>query len=160
MRDRLLALGRWLDVNGDAIYATRPGPATGSCTQRTTISKDGTVNVIEEGRPGAELQVEPVIEPGADSEVTLLGSDGAPLATRTEDGHLIVTLPGDAGTEATGAYVVRITNATATVRPGTTTPDCEPAPPATGPPDGHATEPPGHTAEPAGPIPATPSYTG
>lgn len=131
MRDRLLALGAWLDVNGDAIYATKPGPATGSCTQRSTISQDGTVNIIEEGRPGAELVIEPDVALGEDSQVTLLGGDGAPLQTRIEAGHLVVALPAEAAALTTSAYVVRITHATATVRPGTTTPDCTPAAPPT-----------------------------
>jgi alpha-L-fucosidase len=151
MRDRLLALGAWLDVNGDAIYATKPGPATGSCTQRSTISKDGTVNIIEEGRPGDELRIEPDITLGDDSQATLLGGDGTPLPTRTEDGHLVVTLPADAGTATKNAYVVRITNSTATAQPGTTTPDCEPA--AT-PTTTTTTSP--STSDPTSPTPAQP----
>lgn len=34
--DRLLAMGRWLDVNGEAIYGTRPGPVQGQEGYRST----------------------------------------------------------------------------------------------------------------------------
>ena len=157
MSDRLLALGAWLDTNGDAIYGTRPGPATGSCTQRSTISRDGTVNIIERDRPGDELRIDPDITLGNDSQATLLGGDGTPLPTRIEDGHLVVTLPADAGAVTEHAYVVQITNSTATLRPGTTTPDCEPAaPPVT--PTTDSGDPTAPTA--ARPIAANPTFTG
>jgi alpha-L-fucosidase len=35
--DRLLGIGRWLDVNGEAIYGTRPGPIQGLHWCRTTV---------------------------------------------------------------------------------------------------------------------------
>ncbi len=35
--DRLLAMGQWLEVNGDAIYGTRPGPVQGLQWCRTTV---------------------------------------------------------------------------------------------------------------------------
>lgn len=34
--DRLLAMGRWLDANGEAIYGTRPGPVQGQEGYRST----------------------------------------------------------------------------------------------------------------------------
>jgi alpha-L-fucosidase len=40
--DRLLAMGKWLETNGDAIYGTRPGPVQGVGWCRTT-QKDRTV---------------------------------------------------------------------------------------------------------------------
>lgn len=40
--DRLLAIGRWLEVNGESIYATRPGPVQGLHWCRTT-AKPGKV---------------------------------------------------------------------------------------------------------------------
>ncbi|MBX3285154.1 MAG: alpha-L-fucosidase [Actinobacteria bacterium] len=163
MRDRLLALGAWLDVNGDAIYATEPGPATGSCTQRSTISRDGTVNIIELGRPADELRIEPDITLGPDARVTLLGGDGAPLDTRVADGRLVVSLPEGAPDGSSSAYVLRITDATAAVRVGTSAPDCDPEPTPTTTPATPGTPPTaGGSATPgaARPVAGRPTYAG
>jgi alpha-L-fucosidase len=37
--ERLLAMGEWLDVNGEAVYGTRPGPLQGLGWCRTTVKR-------------------------------------------------------------------------------------------------------------------------
>ena len=93
---RLLALGWWLRVNGDAIYGTRPWTRTDGTTGEghdvRFTTRDGAVYAIVCGTPsgdGVALDVAPA--PGAD--VHLLGHD-APLAWTAVGDGCAVTLPG------------------------------------------------------------------
>ena len=96
--ERLRALGRWLDINGEAIFGTRPweraeGKTTGGVDVRFTRN-DQTVFAILLAKPkGNEVTLESVPVP-AGASVTLLGVDGV-LEHRAEGGNLIVTLPAD-----------------------------------------------------------------
>lgn len=95
---RLLALGWWLRVNGEAIYGTRmwtraEGTTTEGHDVRFTLGADGAVHAIVLGTPGsAEIELVDVAVP-ADGTVELLGFDG-PLAHRAGDAGTVVTLPG------------------------------------------------------------------
>lgn len=112
MRDRLLAIGRWLEINGQAIYATAPWTHRGNGSVRYTVGKDGSLYVIDKQWPGKELVLDAPIPLSPDSEITLLGSDGAPLAYRVGD-KVVVTMPqgGDPSqaTRSIHAFVFRIT---------------------------------------------------
>ncbi len=66
--DRLLAMGKWLDVNGDAIYGTTPGPIQGLSWCRTT-AKPGKVYVH-------------VLDWPKDGEITLPSLDGKVVEAR------------------------------------------------------------------------------
>lgn len=41
--ERLLAVGAWLERNGESIYGTRPGPLQGDARLRSTVGRDGAV---------------------------------------------------------------------------------------------------------------------
>jgi alpha-L-fucosidase len=116
VRERLLAIGAWLKVNGEAIYETRPwltygeGPTrikggafgegdTGDMTSadlRFTRSKDGgALYAIALGWPDKEVVVHAmqIDAAGAGARVQLLGYD-APLTFRVNDARqLVVTMP-------------------------------------------------------------------
>jgi len=77
--DRLAALGAWLRVNGQAIYATRPVAPYREGKVRLTRGKDGAVYAIylaDEGETGlpAYLSLSEVA-PADGATVTLLGTD-------------------------------------------------------------------------------------
>lgn len=117
--DRLLEIGDWLRINGEAIYGTRPwkafgeGPAiipeghladlkfNGFCAEdiRFTRSKDGaTLYVICLGKPEAKrvsvklLGTDPELMEKAPDSVTMLGSDATIQWTRDADA-MTFTLP-------------------------------------------------------------------
>jgi alpha-L-fucosidase len=113
MRDRLLAIGRWLEINGQAIYATAPWTHRGNGTIRYTVGKDGSLYVIDEEWPGEELVLDAPIRLSPDSKITLLGSNGAPLTYALDGQQLVITLPqgedAATATRSTDAFVFRIT---------------------------------------------------
>jgi alpha-L-fucosidase len=91
--ERLLAMGDWLKVNGEAVYNTAVyrTPEEGG-NLRYTRSRDGkTVYAIRLGWPGSELRLSSVPVP-AGSKITLLGSS-VPLAWTQENGAVRIELP-------------------------------------------------------------------
>ena len=90
MQQRLLAIGAWLKVNGEAIYGTRPWRVTAESDVRYT-AKGRVVYAIAKSWPGHELVLaSPKTNPNV--RVTLLGSIH-PLTWRTEGGKLHIDLP-------------------------------------------------------------------
>jgi alpha-L-fucosidase len=92
---RLLGLGWWLRVNGDAVYGTRPwGPMVGTTADGRDVRYTGngsTVYAIVRGAPSGEVRLADV--PSADgAEVRMLGNDRV-LPHTWRDGTLVVTLP-------------------------------------------------------------------
>ena len=116
MQERLTEVGRWLRVNGEAIYGTRrwrvrTEPAGGAAVRYT--ARGDTVYAIALGDPGRELVLSaPAPAPGM--AVTLLGHPGA-LEWRAEGGHVHITVPPlsppGALQDAQGAYAFRIVGA-------------------------------------------------
>jgi alpha-L-fucosidase len=91
--ERLAELGAWMDVNGDAIYATRPWEhyADGE-TVRYTFTGGDRVYAISLGWPGDELVLTKVT-PRPGSDIHLLGYD-APLSWSTDaSGDVTISLP-------------------------------------------------------------------
>lgn len=95
-RERLLGLGKWLDVNGDAIFDTRPWvKATTQTSQGTgvrfTQKEDKLFATILDTPQTGQITIEalPITEK---SEVHLLGLDQA-LRWQQNGQNLIITLP-------------------------------------------------------------------
>ena len=93
---RLTALGWWLRVNGEAIYATRPGAnpvgTTGDGREvRYTTGADGRRFAIVQGAPANEVRL-PGIAVGDGAEVRMLGNDRV-LPHTERNGELVITIP-------------------------------------------------------------------
>lgn len=93
MQERLLQMGEWLKVNGEAIYGSRVNRTTGEGDSvRFTRSADGRwLYAIALRHPGAQLRLGSV-EAMPGSAVRLLGLD-RDLDWRQEGGELIIDLP-------------------------------------------------------------------
>jgi alpha-L-fucosidase len=107
--ERLLALGAWLAINGEAIYATRPwSRAEGSTDSGLSIrftSREHTLYATIFGVPRGPITIADL--PISDhSIITLLGHEGALEWQRTETG-ITVTCPNHLADAA--AYTLRIT---------------------------------------------------
>jgi alpha-L-fucosidase len=105
----LLALGAWLEVNGDAIYGTRPWMrAEGTTAEGRDVRftrKAGALHaIVFDAEPGTDLAIEDVAPLSARS-VDLLGSL-KPLEWSQQEGRLRVALPPSLPSEH--AVVLRI----------------------------------------------------
>jgi alpha-L-fucosidase len=84
--DRLKAVGRWLDINGEAIYGTRAFSYASEGSTRFTRSKDGRyVYAFLSAWPGDSLQLETVM-PAVESDIIMLGVE-EPLVWKFSDAH-------------------------------------------------------------------------
>lgn len=91
MEERLTQLGQWLEVNGEAIYGSRPWTkGKKSPTVRFTQGRDNAVYAICLAWPGKTLTLE-IPKLPADSRITLLGYD-KPLDWKNSGGKVIVDL--------------------------------------------------------------------
>jgi alpha-L-fucosidase len=89
--ERLEGIGRWLDVNGSAIFGTRPwvvadGETTDGLSVRYTRQGD-TLNAVLLGQPTAGQVTLPGLRPQADSRIRWLGQDEA-VPWQVTDGSL------------------------------------------------------------------------
>jgi alpha-L-fucosidase len=106
--ERLAAIGEWMDVNGEGIYATRPYEVyeEGS-TLRFTQSKDSrTVYVFALDWPGDTLRVRSV-RAMQDAEIVLLGRE-EPLQWSQDDRELQIALPAESKRVSNWAWTVRV----------------------------------------------------
>jgi len=92
----LLGLGKWLEVNGEAIFGTRPwkraeGSTTEAISVRFTHKKDNLYVILMEKPERDELTIEN-LDIEDISQVNQLGVEEN-LHWRTEDGNLIISLP-------------------------------------------------------------------
>lgn len=91
----LEAAGQWLDINGEAIYATRPRP--GELYKEGndiffTQSKDGRIiYILCPGWPGRQLRIE-TVKVNPDCDIRLIG-DEQPLVWRGKGSGIIIDLP-------------------------------------------------------------------
>jgi len=91
MQQRLLEIGDWLKVNGEAIYATKPWRESAEGDLVRYTSKEAAVYAICLKWPGTELVLK-APKAGANTGVTLLGCD-KPLACRAESDGLHIEAP-------------------------------------------------------------------
>ena len=115
-RDTLLRFGKWLEVNGEALFDTRPWAQAEGCT-----AQGAPVHFTDGGGPayaiilaspqGGEVAIES-LRADADASVHLLGHEPA-LRWRQDGDDLAVTLPDALPEDASAwpAYALRITPA-------------------------------------------------
>jgi len=88
----LLALGKWLDVNGEAIYGTRPWRVTSEGDIRFTANGD-YVYALFLAWQGENFTIESV-EQVEGSEISMLGVSGALEWRKNADGGITIEFPG------------------------------------------------------------------
>jgi len=97
-RERLLGLGQWLQVNGDAVFGTRPwvtaeGRTTDGIDVRFT-QRGGNLYAVLLDAPRRHRIAIKGLRPAESSKVTLLGHE-APLSWEQQGETLVVALPGE-----------------------------------------------------------------
>jgi alpha-L-fucosidase len=109
-RDRLLGLGAWLDVNGEAIFETRPWlSAEGRCDDGTQVrftQREDALYAIILGTPATRDVVLEGLLAADGTEVRLLGQPDPLIHGQAVDG-LQVTLPG--GLTDAAAHALKVT---------------------------------------------------
>jgi len=110
----LLGLGDWLEINGEAIFGTRPWQtAEGTTSEGTAVRftrREDSVYAMLTETPGVSRFHLRGIEATGIAQVRLLGADGPLIWTVDEGGQLEVELP--ASLPVSAAHVLRIDGAT------------------------------------------------
>jgi alpha-L-fucosidase len=111
--ERVRALGAWLRTGGQAIYGTTYWTHADDKASDVPVrytAKGGTLYATALAWPGAKLTLSGDLPVSADSAITLLGSNGKPLAWRRDGDAVSVTMPpaGAHATESKNAYTFKI----------------------------------------------------
>jgi alpha-L-fucosidase len=106
MVERLLQMGEWLEINGEAIYGTRKWRQHSEGKTVRYTAKGGAVYAIVLGWPGRTVRLK-TPKPSPATTVELLGSKEQVLFERLEDG-LRMTMP-DLVPGADWAYTFKLT---------------------------------------------------
>ena len=109
MQQRLIEIGAWLEVNGEAIYGTRPWRQAADGDKVRYTAKGGTLYAICLEWPGTELVLSAPKTSGA-PKATLLGH-GQPIECKAAGDGLHITVPPLSVAEAPcqHAYVFQLT---------------------------------------------------
>ena len=91
MQERLLEMGEWLELNGEAIYGTQPWSKSSDGELVRYTCKQDAVYAIRLERPTCELTLN-IPKPAGNAMITMLGLD-APLQWYHSDGKLTVEIP-------------------------------------------------------------------
>ena len=91
MQERLVQMGKWLEVNGEAIYGTSAWRQSSENENIRYTLKGNTVYAISLGWPGPELILS-APEPGADTKVTMLGVE-QDIDWSYENGAMKINVP-------------------------------------------------------------------
>ena len=103
--ERLRQLGEWLAVNGEAIYSTNPwthqNDSSNSDVWYTSKVSPGEGRVVygvllQWPQDGLDVVVSSP-QAGAQTTVSLLGSDTPPLHYEVKEGKMVIRLPWDSG---------------------------------------------------------------
>ena len=109
--ERLLGIGEWLKINGEAIYGSKPWTQPAEGELRFTQGADGSFYIIALEWPGESLELATEVPVSDASVMTLLGSAAQPLAFSRSDQKLTIQMPASRAQEATQsqhAYVIRV----------------------------------------------------
>lgn len=111
MEQRLIEIGQWLEVNGEAIYATRPWRRFADGDNVRYTATDNALYAIALDWPGPQLALK-LPKPAPKTTVTLLGY-ADPLEWRAQDGAMVVDVPPLTPDQVPcrHAYVFKITGA-------------------------------------------------
>ncbi len=107
--ERLQAIGKWMDINGESIYGTAASPffklPWGRCTQK--LEENGSTLYLHVFQWPEEKQLRlPAIQTEVE-EVFLLSDKEQALESRFEEGDLLITLPAGMPDPANTVVVVK-----------------------------------------------------